>query len=153
MSRGPRPTPTKILQARGSWRADLRAGEPAPAPANLDPPKWLGKVAAKEWRRVMPELQALGLFTALDLAPLAAYCRAWADWQEAIAMIEEHGATVTTANGYPVQSPWVAIKTTTQKQFLAAAAELGLSPAARTRIKVEATAKPTDGKARFFNAS
>ena len=45
-----------------------------------DPPSFLTAAAGEEWRRLAPELCRLGLLSALDTMPLAAYCQAFATW-------------------------------------------------------------------------
>lgn len=40
-------------------------------------PRFLGKAASKEWKRITPLLIDLGLLSGLDLAALAMYCQAY----------------------------------------------------------------------------
>ena len=51
----------------------------------------------------------LGLLTGLDRGMLAAYCQAHALWVEAVSSIERYGTMVKSPNGYPMQSPYVAV--------------------------------------------
>src|SRR5581483_7260694 len=89
--RGPPPTPTKILELRGSWRAKERPGEPQPPPGAPPMPEWLSEEARAEWQRMAPELEALGLLSVLDRAALAAYCQAYAELVEATALLNREG--------------------------------------------------------------
>lgn len=150
---GPRPTPTKILKARGSWRANGRKDEPQPEATIPPAPAVLAGKAMEEWDRVAPVLHATGCLTLVDMAVLATYCQAFADWQQAIEEITKTGPVVRAPSGFAVQNPYVSLKNQAAKQMLACAAELGLSPSARTRIKVEAPSEEKkDGKGRFFVA-
>ncbi len=80
-ARGPKPTPKNVLQFRGSWRANL-ADDGSVNPEIQIPgcPRHLLKEARKEWRRITPELQQLGLITRIDRAALALYCQEYAWW-------------------------------------------------------------------------
>src|SRR4051812_27944899 len=72
-------------------------------------PSELGPVAKKEWARIVPELIERDLLKRLDMAVVALYCTAYAEWLAASEAIQKYGAVIKTASGYPVQSPYVAI--------------------------------------------
>src|SRR5262245_50932234 len=80
--RGPAPTPTSVLEARGSWRAKTRAGEPRLPTERPSGPAWLSKEAQAEWRRVTRELLRMGVLAKADRAMLAEYCEAWSELVE-----------------------------------------------------------------------
>ena len=67
---------------------------------------------------------------------LAAYCQAHALWVEAVASIERYGTMVKSPNGYPMQSPYVAVANKQVEIMVRIAAELGMTPSSRTRIRV-----------------
>ena len=75
--RKPRPTHLKILEGNPGKRS-LTKNEPKPRPVNPTQPDWLLREAKAEWRRVVPELERMGLLTTVDRAALATYCQAWA---------------------------------------------------------------------------
>lgn len=166
-ARGPAPTPTAILQARGSRLAASRAGEvqyPAGAPKC---PAWLPAAAKREWRRVVPLLLNAGVLTEADLATLAAYCGAVAELEAATRLVEAEGRTIRVGgfrageNGegpivggqvqpHPaiaqMRSAWAAIK-----QF---SALFGFSPSDRARVKGGGKEEPkAEGKSRFFKGA
>ncbi len=60
-ARGPAPTPTKILEARGSWRAKARAGELTFPVERPECPAWLSTEARAEWDRVVERLEGAGV--------------------------------------------------------------------------------------------
>jgi P27 family predicted phage terminase small subunit len=67
---------------------------------------------------------------------LAAYCQAHALWLEAVQAIERYGTMVKSPNGYPMQSPYVALANKQVEIMVRIAAEFGMTPSARTRIRV-----------------
>lgn len=77
----PMPAPVKLLAGNPGHR---------PIPAEVKPkpglptcPMWLLPEAKREWRRLGPELDRLGLMTTADRSAFAGYCQAWARWIEA----------------------------------------------------------------------
>ena len=147
--RGPAPTPTKLLQLRGSWKGDSRKGEPEPTLGEPSCPTWLDPEAKDEWRRVVPSMLAAGTLAYVDRAVLAGFCQSWADYHRAVKAVQNEGETAETPQGYPMKNPWVTIKNEAWARYNKAAGDLGLSASARTRIQ---TAPPQvkSGKERFF---
>jgi P27 family predicted phage terminase small subunit len=72
-----------VMRGNPSKRRHPRGIAPEAPPTVPDPPSFLAPLAAGEWRRIAPELHRLGLLTALDITPLAAYCQAFAVWCDA----------------------------------------------------------------------
>lgn len=151
--RGPPPTPTKLLEARGSWRAKARKGEPRPPTAKPACPQWLPKEAKAEWRRQVKELEQQGTIALLDRAFLTAFCEAWAEYVEACKLIQKHGMIIKTTDGNLIQNPVVSIRNKAYQRMLAIGKEFGFSPSARARLSIQPPSKkeenPND-KARFF---
>lgn len=151
--RGPPPTPTKLLKARGSWRAKTRPNEPAPPPAIPDAPDWLSAEARAEWERQVLQLTPLGLLAKADRALLAAYCEAWAEFVEAVEFVAEHGHTSTTELGNVIQHPMVGIKNRAAERLNRFAQQFGFSPSSRTHLHApEPKTKGQHAKGRFFKA-
>ena len=102
-------------------------------------PKWLNDTAKKEWRRVAKILAEEGKdFTDKDLKALEAYCINYAKWQRCEQIIDEKGYSMEVGdNGYEQQRPEVSIANKAQTEMRAWAKELGLTPAARQRMKAE----------------
>jgi P27 family predicted phage terminase small subunit len=99
-------------------------------------PPCLDDEARKEWQRLSKELAALGLLTGLDRNLLAAYCQAHALWVEAVSSIGRYGTMVKSPNGFPMQSPYVAVANKQVDIMVRIAAEFGMTPSSRTRIRV-----------------
>ena len=118
--------------ARGR-KAEVRSldGALSKAPAA---PSWLPEHGKKEWRRVVPQLVADRKIAAHELGTVEAYCLAVARTREAEAALQLHGLTFQSDSG-PKRRP----ETTILKENIEAArrlaAELGLTPASRTKNK------------------
>ena len=135
--RGRKPLPSNVVRLRGNpGKRRLNDAEPRPA-ARVPPcPACLGDEARKEWQRLAKELGELGLLTRLDRGLLAAYCQAHALWVEAVSSIERYGTMIKSPNGFPMQSPSVAVANKQVEIMVRIAAELGMTPSSRTRIRV-----------------
>lgn len=140
---GRRPLPTKIKELTGNrGRRPLNDREPRPAVAIPLPPAELGKSARTEWARVCGELYDLGIISSIDRAVVVAYCHAWETFQTAMAEVKKPpskggGLVITTKNGNIIQNPMLSIANTARKDMVRFAAELGMSPASRSRVKVD----------------
>jgi P27 family predicted phage terminase small subunit len=135
--RGRKPLPSNVVRLRGNpGKRRLNDAEPRPAAKAPPCPACLGEEARKEWQRLARELADLGLLTGIDRGLLAAYCQAHALWVEAVSSIERYGTMVKSPNGYPMQSPYVAVANKQVDIMVRIAAEFGMSPSSRTRIRV-----------------
>ncbi len=131
-SRGPAPIPTNILKLRGSWRAGINPDEPKTAICIPVMPAHIKGVAKEEWDRVAPMLLKAGCISEVDLALFESYCVAYALKVDSIKRPKKY--TISEK-----------LKITNSLKTLAA--EFGLSPSSRTRIKTEpkqAEADPFD---------
>lgn len=140
--RGRKPLPTQMKIIRGNpGKRPLNDAEPKPR-AKIPPcPAHLRGEARREWRRISKELHAVGLLTTIDRAALAGYCASYARWVEAEDGIRRNGLLVKTPNGFPVQSPLIAIANKAMKQMLDFIVQFGMTPSSRTRV----TAAPDTG--------
>ncbi len=87
--RKPKPTALKILEGNPGKRP-LNENEPIPPKGNIKCPTWLLPEAKKEWKRLAPSLEAMGVLTMADLTAFEGYCQAYARWKEAEAFITQH---------------------------------------------------------------
>jgi P27 family predicted phage terminase small subunit len=101
------------------------------------PPAWLSATAKVKWKETARLLAQTGLLTTLDLDALAAYCECFANWRTAVETVEKEGATFTTPSGLVKRHPAVTNAQQANKDLLAWAERLGLTPAARQRMRVE----------------
>ena len=105
-------------------------------------PAHLNRAAATEWRRIAGALQRVGALTTFDRAALAAYCQAWGRWVEAEERLRETPALIKTPSGYVQQSPWLLIANKQLELMGRYMVELGLTPAARSRMLGSAALSP-----------
>jgi P27 family predicted phage terminase small subunit len=122
----------------------LPPGEPKPEVAAPMAPRWLTVEARAEWDRLVPQLLRLKLLTELDRGHLAGMCQWWARYVRAEKMLARQSAVIENRNHVRIVSPNLAIARTAWDQYSHAAAEFGITPAARTRISVTT---PPEGKA------
>ena len=131
--RKPKPTALKVLEGNPGKRP-LNGREPVPPRATLKCPAWLMPEAKKEWKRLAPALEAMGVLTMADLTAFEGYCQAYARWKEAEAFITQHGSIFQTPSGYVQQVPQVSIAQQNLKIMQSLCSEFGLTPATRARI-------------------
>ena len=132
---GPPPKPTAWRRAEGNRgkRAWNRA-EPVPPEGQPDCPAHLGPEAREEWYRLIDALTQMGVVSVIDRGALAAYCQSWGRWVEAEEKLRETPLLVRTPSGYVMQSPWLTVANKQMELMGRYMAELGLTPAARSRI-------------------
>jgi P27 family predicted phage terminase small subunit len=97
-------------------------------------PPHLSPAAAAEWRRLAKALQQAGVLTGFDRAALAAYCQAYGRWVEAEEHLRVSPTLYKTPSGYVQQSPWLGIANKQLELMGRYMVELGLTPAARSRV-------------------
>lgn len=131
--RKPKPSALKLLEGNPGKR-ELNSLEPTPEKKAPKCPSWLDAEAKKEWRRLVKQLEDLGLLTQVDMAAFAGYCQAFARWKEAEEFISKHGTIVKTPSGYWQQVPQVSIAQTYLKIMHKFCEQFGLTPSARSRI-------------------
>ena len=68
-------------------------------------PRDLSPEAKAEWRRVVPEIEAMGLLATVDRAILIRYCTAWADWVELEGLLSTLGQGREGSAGPPGPEP------------------------------------------------
>ena len=152
---GPKPTPTKTLKLRGSWRAGERKDEPQPAEGIPDKPEWLSDHASIIWDQMCEQIDSMGLLTKVDGNPLARYCTLWVRWREAEDHIAEKGMVCTLYNldGQIIGAkawPHVRIASDLSNQLYRLEQQFGIGPANRVGLSVEKKLAEITGKKRFF---
>lgn len=134
-ARGPAPKPTHLKALEGNpGHRPLNRSEPKPLPVAPKCPSWLDPDAKREWKRVAPELERLGLLTQVDMAALAGYCQSYSVWKTCTETLREEGMTYTTDKGYVGQRPEVAIAARALADVRAFCVQFGLTPSARARM-------------------
>ena len=136
---GTKPTPTALKKLRGNpGRRPLPKNEPV-AEGRPVCPAYLSDYAKTEWRYIVPLLDDMGIIGKVDRGVLVSYCEAYSMFRQAVEALERelNSPVIRTHNGNYVQNPWVSIKNRAAQDMLKYAAELGMTPSARTRIRIE----------------
>lgn len=114
-----------------------RKAEPQPVADPIrkvpTPPKDMTSEAKAEWRRVMPVLVERRVLSAADIHAVERFCEATGDIRIARAAIDLHGAYVENRLGELKRHPAFATLREATAESRRWAAELGLSPASRSR--------------------
>jgi P27 family predicted phage terminase small subunit len=148
--RGPIPMSSVLRAVRGNaGRRKITTVEPVVPSGGLpdDPPAFLSELGRQEWRRVAGEC---GWLTALDHSALACYCATWAHVVACEEDLKARGMTVSSVTragkprAHPVQNPSLVILRSSLGLLRAFACELGLTPASRSRLRVEPPAPVSD---------
>ena len=159
MTRGRKPKPSGLKVIAGTDRADRRNDqEPKFNPEIPTVPAFLSDYAKVEWGRVCDALYQAGILAKTDRAVLAAYCQAFGRWQQAEEALAQMGARdgvtkglmIKTTNGNAVQNPLVGTANKAMADMARYAAEFGMTPSARSRIKAEGRDDQENAAAKFF---
>jgi P27 family predicted phage terminase small subunit len=138
MSRGRKPKPLEILKLDGSYRADRHNGNPPKSAAGIPPcPKHLDAIARKEYRRIAKIMSESKTVTQAELAALTCYAQSWSRMIEAEKQLKITGLIIKSPAGFPCISPFLSVANRAAEDLRKWGGELGLSPAARMKIKVE----------------
>src|SRR4051794_29665476 len=114
-----------------------------PTLGHPEPPAHVTGEALNEWARICDELDAMGTLTTADRGIIAMYVTQWARWVTAEQQLAAH-AVKQNAPGeivaapktkVPMFNPWVSISNGAHDRMQKLLAELGLSPAARAKLK------------------
>ena len=139
MDGGRRPTPTAIRKLAG-MKSKPVSGEPIPTKGHPACPIHLTGEARAEWNRLTDELDSMGLLSTADRGVIALYCISWQRWCKAETQLNSMGEIVAAPKTKsPMQNPWLSIANKAHEQCHKLMAEIGLSPSARTKIKMNQT--------------
>lgn len=161
-TRGPLPKPAalKVLQGNPGKRALNLADGVNPRVEVPSMPRHLAQAARKEWKRITPLLEELGLISGLDAAALGLYCQcvgrlseletafnaavarhvaAGMDYSDAVYQVSH----AVTPSGYAQQSVLVQLIRSARQEVHRYLMHFGLSPAARARVQPSNYVDPT----------
>lgn len=130
-----KPKPTELKKLLGTRKDRINQNPPTTLPGLPTAPTSIKSdpVALAEWTDLITTLDATGVLSRADGRAVAAYCHLYSRWTRAITALRE-GEIVNSPNGYPMQSPWLAIANQAQKQMTSFLIEFGLTPSARSRV-------------------
>ena len=139
--RGPKPNAASLTVVRGGGTGAAKGVRVEPAaPKQPDFGRLLGhtkmsRSAAVEWRRVVPELERVGLIGLLDARLLTDYCICVVQLDAANVEIATKGFGVVTERGEQ-KNPAVTAANQLRTQLKFYISELGLSPTSRMRLNM-----------------
>jgi len=133
MARRPKPTTKKKAEGNPGKRP-LPKNEPQYS-GTPERPAGISKAARTEWVRILALLGPVGLATQAEQALLHMYIDAYQRWIEATRRVRLDGMVIETAGGTPVQSPYLQIVNKSKDHLLKYLVELGLTPAAKTKVE------------------
>lgn len=146
MSRPPKPT--NSLKLSGSFREDRHGSridaEGLDVSTDIECPLHLDEDARMEWDRVVENLKRVGLATSFDRAVLATYCASWSRWVACERLLAEQPLVVDGHRGVGIVNPLTRLSRDSRDAMISSAKELGMTPSARSSIKIDAKRKDED---------
>lgn len=137
---GRRPLPANVHTLRGTSSDTAIPTAPKPRPATPAMPKHLTPGARVAWRELVAALRHLRVLTHADRTVLEIASEALAEYRAARHVLDAEGATysTTTPTGSVMHRPRpeVSMAADAWRRTKGALVELGLTPAARTRVTV-----------------
>lgn len=136
--RPPKPTALKVLEGNRGHRP-INDTEPHPTFGAPTCPKWLTGEAKREWRRIVPELEAAGMISKVDRVALTGYCQTYARWRKAETEIQQSFIYEFMDIDFKMKrkvKPEVAIAIDSLSQVRQFCIEFGLTPSSRSRMVV-----------------
>lgn len=133
--RGRKPLPSRVKELRNTvQQCRTNPNEPKPWTDRIDPPSEMDHQLRPIWDRFVDELTRSRMITNVDIYALEALCVAYGRWKDANSKIESTGLLVKTPNGFPVQSPYLAIANKAHEQMVKLMVEFGITPSSRARV-------------------
>ena len=129
--RGPKPTPTAVLKLRGSWRANLREGEPEMKNEDVPCPSWVRAEARQYWPDVCEMLAGMGVLNKRFIFSMGALVNTLAEYVYFEEQITEE--TQPIVNGMP--NPLYGLRSKAREALKKSCADHGLTPSSMTAIR------------------
>ena len=100
-------------------------------------PRWVKGEAKKHWDTLGPALVRAGLLSVVDGDVFGLHCDNMAAYEQVSTKLEKLDDWIAkTPNGFEVQSAWLQVRTKLQEMIIKTAREFGLTPAARSSVRV-----------------
>ncbi len=133
---GRKPKPTQLKDVQGTFRKDrANAREPTPSGDLTSAPAHFSDTQREVWDYAIANAPK-GLLKMLDLSVLEIWVTACVFHREASQKVASTGQIIKSPSGYPVMNPYMANMNKQAQIMLKAAAEMGFTPASRSRIVV-----------------
>jgi len=148
MGRPPVPTALKLLRDNPGKRP-INDAEPLPPPIDATPPAGLEGLAAEKWHEMVSLLSGMGVLTQADRHAVQRYCLMWEQWYNLEKHCREHGSTQLTSTGYSQVTAEATLVKSLRKELLEIERQFGMTPAARSSMKVTGASAPQNPLAAF----
>lgn len=132
--RRPKPTLLKVLSGNPGNRK-LNKAEPLDLHPLGDPPDWLSADQRAIWHEIADAAPA-GLLKSIDAAVLTALACSISIWRDASVAMRDQPSTVPTNDGGCKANPLMGIMHRESLDILRMCAELGITPASRSRLRL-----------------
>lgn len=133
--RKPKPTHLKVLQGNPGHRP-LNDMEPKPVGDLTEPPGWMSNSQKEIWQQAIANAPK-GLLKKIDSSILEIWVVAYDAHKWAAQQLKSTGLLTRSSKNAIIASPLEGIMNRQAAKMLKAASELGFSPAARPRLKME----------------
>jgi len=149
-------TPTTIRKKKGNpgkrpynkREPKLKAGEPT-APDGLDAD------SKSEWKRLISEAFKLEVLTKAERAIITLAALAYSTWMRAERELDKNGLTYETEGTEGQRmlkaNPAATIAADAWRRYKSAVIEIGLSPAARSKVNTVDASEEDDAQAKYFH--
>lgn len=149
--RGRKPIPTNVRLLRGDIPSMINDDEPVPSEGIPTCPSKHPEIK-KIWEYTVDQLSKMRTVTMADRDTLLAYCEAVNMHRIASQLMAKEGVVIPGSHGGLVCHPAQKIQREAAQLIRALGTEFGLTPSARTRIKVTASeVKAETGAARLLS--
>lgn len=139
--RGRKPLPTATKESSGAFVKDPQRKnlqEPQPIAGRPSCPDFIKSdaVAMQCWNATCATLESMKILTQADESVLAVYCSTYAQWRWLAEYVREGNVREVSEKGSVTTSPEAQQVHKYADRLIRLMAELGLTPSARSRIKV-----------------
>lgn len=112
----------------------------------VEPPEWLkNKIAIAEWKRILPQLLSIDVVGNLDLANVAGYCNAYANYRKATEELDKMPLVyVDKADGKTKSNPYIDIQAKYAQEMRRFADLCGMSISSRLKAAATKTQQTED---------
>lgn len=138
-----RPVPSKMKEARGTYRKDRAPKNPVNADQQkpkLKVPSFLQAKGKLMYERACGQLHSLGLLSSVDDTALELLAMAYQEWYQAELMLKREGRVYETvsSNGAKIIKPHPAAAQSADawRRIRLMLIEFGLTPASRTKLEL-----------------
>jgi P27 family predicted phage terminase small subunit len=143
MRTGRPPTPTSLKVLRGETRpSHLRADVLMAPPGKPVPPRGFTARERRAFADIVDKLEVLNLASATDSGVIGILARATVRADLAAAILRKEGLVTTGARGGPIRHPAQMTIDKAEQTCLRAAAQLGLEPTSRERLRTPVSDVP-----------